>query len=137
MLPREKRLTKHRDFLKIAAQGHAVFGPYSTLRIRRLAEGPSRVAFITSTKVFKLAVDRNRAKRRMREVLSKVWPKIPPHLHLLFILKPECKSVDWNLLVAEVERMLDRVPEALLRPAKPSSRAKKQADKMSRPKPSV
>jgi hypothetical protein len=73
----------------------------------------------------------------MREVLAKVWPKIPPHLHLLFILKPECKSVAWDLLVAEVERMLSRVPEALQHPAKPSSRAKKQAAKMSRPKPAV
>jgi ribonuclease P protein component len=134
MLPKPKRLTKHRDFLKLAAQGHTVFGPFATLRIRHTLKDQTKVAFITSTKVFKLAVDRNRAKRRMREVVAGLWPILPQNMHLLFILKPECKSVAWEVLVTEVKRMVERIPEALLRPVKPSSRAKKQAAKMSQPK---
>lgn len=134
MLPKPKRLTKHRDFLKLASHGHAVFGPYATLRIRQTPNEPTRAAFITSTKVFKLAVDRNRAKRRMREVVAGLWGSLPPNTHLLFVLKPECKSISWDLLVAEVKRLVERIPEALQKPAKPSSRARKQAAKMARPR---
>lgn len=135
MLPKPKRLTKHRDFLKLAAQGHAVFGPYATLRIRQTPGDQTRVAFITSTKVFKLAVDRNRAKRRMREAVAQLWPILPSNMHLLFVLKPECKTVAWDKMLAEVKRMVERIPEALQHPSKPSSRARKHAAKMSKPKP--
>jgi ribonuclease P protein component len=137
MLPKPKRLTKHRDFLKLASYGHTVFGPYATLRVRLIPGESTKVAFITSTKVFKLAVDRNRAKRRMREVVANLWPILPPNTHLLFVLKPECRTVAWEALTAEVKRMVERIPEALQKPAKPSSRARKQAAKMSRPKPEI
>lgn len=135
MLPKPKRLTKHRDFLKIAAKGHVVFGPLATLRIRAVKDEPTKVAFITSTKVFKTAVDRNRAKRRMREALRLLWPELPANMHLLFVLKPECRTIAWESMVEEVKRMVSRIPEALLKPPKPSSRARKQATKLARPKP--
>jgi ribonuclease P protein component len=135
MLPKPKRLTKHRDFLKIAAKGHVVFGPLATLRIRSVKDEPTKVAFITSTKVFKKAVDRNRAKRRMREAVRLLWGELPQNSHLLFVLKPECRTVAWEAMIQEVGRMISRIPEALQKPPKPSLRARKQADKMSRPKP--
>ncbi len=134
MLPKPKRLTKQRDFLKLASAGHTVFGPFATLRVRQIKNQPSKVAFITSTKVFKKAVDRNRAKRRMREAVGLLWDKIPAEMHLLFILKPESKTADWKVLLAEVERLISHIPEALLRPSKPSSRAAKHSAKLSRPK---
>lgn len=135
MLPKPKRLTKQRDFLKLASSGHTVFGPFATLRVRQIKNQPSKVAFITSTKVFKKAVDRNRAKRRMREAVAQLWDKIPAEMHLLFILKPESKTAEWSILIQEVERLISRIPEALLKPSKPSSRAAKHKARMSRPKP--
>ncbi len=134
MLPKPKRLTKKRDFLKLASQGHTVFGPFATLRIRQVPKKATQVAFITSTKVFKKAVDRNRVKRRLREVIRELWPELPAEMHLLFILKPEALKAEWPALGEEVRRMLSRIPEALSRPAKPSSRALKQKAKMARPK---
>lgn len=120
--------------MKLASQGHSVFGPFATLRVRHTKGLPSKVAFITSTKVFKKAVDRNRAKRRMREAISLLWSEIPAEMHLLFVLKPESRTAAWDILVAEVRRMLARVPEALAKPAKPSSRALKHRAKLSKPK---
>ncbi len=134
MLPKAKRLTKKRDFLKLASKGHSVFGPFSTLRVRQTPGHMSKVAFITSTKVFKKAVDRNRAKRRMREVIRLNWSDIPAEMHLLFVLKPESRDAKWEDLTTEVKRMLTRIPEALAKPPKPSSRALKHKAKLSKAK---
>jgi len=136
MLPKSKRLTKQRDFLKLAASGHTVFGPYATLRVRQVPGKATQVAFITSTKVFKKSVDRNRVKRRLREVVRLLWHELPAGMHLLFILKPEALKAEWPLLTAEIKRMITRIPEALTKPIKPSSRALKHKAKISRPKPS-
>ncbi len=134
MLPKTKRLTKTRDFMKLAVQGRPVFGPFATLRVRKLTKGETRIAFITSTKVFKRSVDRNRAKRRMRAVLRSLLSEIPESLHLLFILKPETRDVKYELLVKEIRRLLSKIPEALTRPAKPSTRGSKFLKKYPTPK---
>ncbi|MFA4954972.1 MAG: ribonuclease P protein component [Patescibacteria group bacterium] len=134
MLPRAKRLTKQRDFIKLAQQGRSIFGPLATLRVRQITGEKSKVAFITSTKVMKKAVDRNRAKRRMREAVRANWNLILPEMHLLFILKPEACTVEYKSMLEEVARLISKIPEALTKPVKPSSRALKHAQKMGRPK---
>ncbi|MDD2326511.1 MAG: ribonuclease P protein component, partial [Alphaproteobacteria bacterium] len=115
-------------------QGRSIFGPYATLRVRKTPGEASKAAFITSTKVFKLSVDRNLAKRRMREAVATLWNQIPPETQVLFVLKPESKTAEYPKLLAEVTRLLSKIPEALLQPPKPSSRARKNSEKMSRPK---
>lgn len=125
MLPRDKRLTKKKDFMKLAVQGRPIFGPYMTLRIRETLNAPTKVAFITSTKVMKLAVDRNRAKRRMREVVRGLWSELPLHFSLLFILKPETKDVAYDKLIEETRRLIAKIPEAMTKPPKVSSRGSK------------
>ena len=134
MLPKAKRLTKKKDFMKLAVQGRSIFGPFATLRARQAANSDTRVAFITSTKVFKKAVDRNRAKRRMREVVRLVWPDLPPGMQLLFVLKPESKDADHAKLVEEVKRLISKIPEAMSKPPKPSSRGVKFSSRLSQPK---
>lgn len=133
MLPKSQRLTKKRDFMKLAVQGRSIFGPYATLRILQ-KKGPTRVAFITSTKVFKLSVDRNRAKRRMRDVLHQLFSELPPDMSLLFVLKPESRDAEFTKLIEEVKRMIAKIPEAMTKPAKPSSRGVKFKTKQSTPK---
>jgi len=134
MLPKPRRLTKQRDFTKLAVHGRSVFGPYMTLRVNVRPKEPTRVGFITSTKVMKKAVDRNRAKRRMREVVRALLPEIPEHFSLLFILKPETKDVPFEALIAEVRRLVAKIPEAMTRPAHVSSRGKKVMQKHATPK---
>lgn len=133
MLDKARRLTRKRDFMKLATQGRPIYGQFSALRVRALPGVSSQVAFITSTKVMKRAVDRNRAKRRMRAILRELWSSVPTGLHLLFILKPECKSVDYKTLQDEVLHMLSKIPAALQKPAKISSRGVKYKNKYARP----
>ena len=135
MLPRPLRLTKKKDFLILATKGRSIFGPYATLRIVETKKGmKGKVGFIISTKVFKRAVDRNLTKRRSREAIRKLMPEVPTNVNLLFVLKPEAKDVDHIKLVEEFKRLMTKVPEALLKPAKPSSRGVKHRSKMAQPK---
>lgn len=140
MLDKARRLTKKRDFMKLATQGRPVYGAFAVLRIRKNAGHTSHVAFITSTKAMKLAVDRNRAKRRMRALLREMWAEVPAGLHLLFVLKPEVAKAEYGALREEVKRLLAKIPAALEKPAKISSRGhkfiKKHADHPQHPKAS-
>ena len=135
MLPRPLRLTKKKDFTRLALKGRSVFGPYATLRIVEVRpKETGKVAFITSTKILKRAVDRNRAKRRFREAVRSLLAEIPQGVNLLFVLKPEARDADYQKLVAEVRRLVSKIPEALLQPSRPSSRGKKHQTKLVLPK---
>ena len=135
MLPRPLRLTKKKDFMILATKGRSIFGPYATLRIVEVKKGmKGKIAFIISTKVFKRAVDRNLTKRRSREAIRKLLPEVPAGVNLLFVLKPEARDVEHTKLIEEFRRLMTKVPEALLKPAKPSSRGVKHRSKMGAPK---
>lgn len=135
MLDRSKRLTKKKEFTRLAIKGRSIFGPYATLRIVEARTGEaSRVAFITSTKIFKHAVDRNRTKRRLREVVRALLAEIPAGVNLLFIAKPEARDAEFQKLMDEIRRLISKIPEALKQPARPSSRGVKHKKKMTQPK---
>ncbi len=130
MLPRAKRLTKKRDFTHLALRGRSIFGPYATLRIVETRPNEAgRVAFITSVKMMKRAVDRNRTKRRLREAVRGLLTDIPRNVNLLFIAKPDARTADYPKLVAEIRRLILKIPEAMKRPPQPSSRGKKHQKK--------
>lgn len=129
MLTKTHRLTQKRDFAKLSTHGRSVFGPFVTMRVRSTGEEGPRIAFITSTKVFKRSVDRNRVKRRLRAILRELLAEVPKKIHLLFIVKPEALKAPHLDLVAEIRRLLTKIPEALTKPAKPSPGAIKSAQR--------
>lgn len=135
MLPRPKRLTRKKDFMTLAVRGRSVFGPYATLRVvETRKDQPGKIAFITSTKIFKRSVDRNRTKRRLREAVRSLMSEVPTRVHLLFVAKPEARDAEYQKLVEEMRRLISKIPEALAKPPKPSSRGVKHQKKMSAPK---
>ena len=119
----------------MAVKGRPIFGPLFTLRIMPMKGQPAKIGFITSTKVMKLAVHRNRAKRRMREAARMLYSEFLPEMAYAFILKPEVRTAKFELLESEIRRMIERIPEALTKPPKMSSRGKKVTLKFSQPKP--
>lgn len=137
MLAKTHRLTKNRDFTKLSTQGRSVFGPFATMRVRPVAEKTPRIAFITSTKAFKLAVDRNRIKRRLRAIARELLPETPAGVHLLFIVKQEALKTTHAELIAEIRRLLTKIPEALTKPAHLSPGAiKRESKRKAHAKPS-
>jgi ribonuclease P protein component len=133
MLPASQRLKKTKDFALMATKGRSIFGPLATLRVRLDSKipknAPSKIGFIVSTKVFKRAVKRNLAKRRFRSAVHELLPIIPPGYHLLFILKPETLTEDYQTIKEEVVRLISKIPETMSKPLKLSPRAKKEMGK--------
>jgi ribonuclease P protein component len=118
MLPKHQRLRRARDFALLSQKGRVVFGPFFTLRFRPSQEA-TKIGFVTSTKLFKTAVKRNRAKRRMREVLRLLRAEWPARYDLLYILKPETLTAAFGDLQASVRRSFEKMPEAMKQPPKP------------------
>ncbi len=129
MLPKSKRLSKKKDFAKLGVHGRSSYGPHMTMRVCKVRFDEPRVAFITSTKVMKKAVDRNRAKRRMREIIRRLWEDIPKNVYLVFVLQATVKDIPNDDLVTEVRHLLEKVPLTLLKPARLSPRARKNRAK--------
>ncbi|MBU2509169.1 ribonuclease P protein component [Patescibacteria group bacterium] len=128
MFEKQFRLTKAKDFEKLGTKGRSVYGPFMVMRVRPVSDGP-KVAFITSTKVFKSAVDRNRVKRRLRHVLKTHINEVPNNVHILFIVKREALKAPHDELAEEARRLILKIPEALKKPPKLSPRAQKMKEK--------
>lgn len=123
MLPKSDRLRRAKDFALLSQKGRVIYSPFYALRLRPSRE-PTKVGFVTSTKVFKTAVKRNRAKRRMREVLRLLKTEWPKHADLLFILKYDVLHAAFPDLQAAVRRSFEKIPEALSRPPTPRKNIK-------------
>ena len=122
MLPKVDRLRRAKDFALLSQKGRVVYSPFFALRLRP-ASG-TKVGFVTSSKVFKTAVKRNRGKRRMREVLRLMKTEWPKGFDLLFILKLEVLDAKFPELQAAVTRAFEKIPEAMSKPAQPRKNMK-------------
>ncbi len=118
MLPKIQRLRRAKDFALLSQKGRVVFGPFFTLRFRQ-SDAPTKVGFVCSAKIFKTAVARNRAKRRLREAARLVRPDWPTQLDLLCIAKVEVLTADFQVLVASFRRLFEKIPAAMLAPPRP------------------
>lgn len=123
MLPKPERLRRAKDFALLSQKGRVVYSPFYALRLRP-SHTPTKVGFVTSTKVFKTAVKRNRAKRRMREILRLLRNEWPKQLDLLFILKMETLDAEFDALQSAVKRSFEKIPEALSKPPTPRKNLK-------------
>jgi len=117
----------------MATKGRSIFGPLAVLRVRLESREPrmaqSKIGFIVSTKIFKRAVKRNLAKRRFRSAVRELLAQIPTGYHLLFVLKPETLTADYQVMKQEILRLVSKIPETMVRPLKLSPRAKKEMGK--------
>lgn len=118
MLPKNERLRRAKDFALLSQKGRVVYSPFYALRIRA-SQTPTKIGFVTSAKVFKTAVARNRGKRRMREVLRLLKADWPKNMDLLFILKIELLKADFKDLETMVRRSFEKIPEAMQKPPAP------------------
>ncbi len=72
---------------RLFQEGTACRGRYTVLIVRRAVEGPTQVVFVASRKVGG-AVERNRAKRVMREAYRAILDQMPTDsLHIALIAR--------------------------------------------------
>jgi ribonuclease P protein component len=104
---RDQRLRVSADFARLKAEGRPFRGPLCVLVTLAVPGERTRVAFIASRRSVGGAVQRNRARRRMREVVRRRWPRVNREgLLILFVASRRVLTAPAPELSAEIERLL-------------------------------
>jgi len=109
-----ERLKKRADFLAVAAAGTRIHGAGFVLQLRDRADGKAaRVGFTVSKKVG-TAVERNRVRRRLREIVRRHGPDaIRSGCDYVVIGRRNALDLPFDRLSADLSRALARSPAPL------------------------
>jgi ribonuclease P protein component len=106
-LGREARLRNSREFVAVQSGGTLFRGRCALLLVLPRPGDPTRVGFIASKRGVGGAVSRNRARRRLREIVRRRWTRVPPEGFLLvFIASRRTLDAAHQALATEVETLL-------------------------------
>ncbi len=117
MLPSGMRLRRSRDFQAVYRVRKSWASPHLALYVRFRSEGvrdgapPVRLGFVISKKIAKRAHDRNRLKRRLREISrNRILPQRRPGRpwDALFVARASAPALDFAQLAADVEMLCRR-----------------------------
>ena len=108
MLPRAARLCRNRDFQAVYSRRRSWATPRLVLYVRPRApqSGPARFGFVISKKIAKRAHDRNRLKRRLREICRHdLLPRLRPGTvaDALFVTRTPAPAATFAELAADVD----------------------------------
>ncbi|MFZ3054594.1 MAG: ribonuclease P protein component [Minisyncoccales bacterium] len=108
MLPKENRLKKEKEFEAVFKGGRTVKG--NSIFLKYLANGTdkTKVGFVVSKKVSKLAVKRNKTKRRMREIVRLRKKEIKEGLSIIFIALPSINNAGYEEIKKDIESILNK-----------------------------
>lgn len=103
----DHRLRTSRDFARIKGGATPLRGPHCLLLVLRSPSERTRVGFIASRRGVGGAVQRNRARRRLREIVRRRWPRMAHRGYLLvFVANRSALDASHQMLATEVERLL-------------------------------
>ena len=101
------RLRSTREFDLLKSSGVSLKGRHCLLVVAARPGETSRVGFIASKKGVGGAVQRNRARRRLREIVRRRWPRVPvTGFWLLLIAFRSVLVAPHQDLALDVERLL-------------------------------
>jgi ribonuclease P protein component len=104
---REHRLRLSRDFVRVKGQGTALRGRHCLVVVCAAAGEPTRVGFVASKRGVGNAVQRNRARRRLREIVRRRWERVPHTGYLMmFVAYRSTLTALHQELASDVERVL-------------------------------
>ena len=106
-MERKHRLTRSIDFKRVRRMGRSLAHPLAVLISLRNDLALTRLG-VSAAKSIGSAVQRNRAKRRLREVLHSHWPKIASGWDVILIARPGAVDAEWDLLQSAINGLLQR-----------------------------
>jgi len=108
-IPAAQRLRSVADFARVRAEGRPVRGTHCLVVVVTADELTSRVAFVASRKAVGGAVQRNRARRRLREIVRRYWPRVRPRgIWLMFVAFRSTLTAPHTELTLDIERIMTR-----------------------------
>ena len=118
MLPESNRLRSKRDFKLAYKKGRSFVNPMLVLYVRPTRGDACRIGFSISKKLGG-AVERNRIKRRLREVLRANAAKLSPGFDVILVGRGRLKDASFQSMAIAVADLLQRArllvdnPEAI------------------------
>lgn len=106
MLPRDQRLRAHRDFQRVYRAGKSWAHPLVALHVVP-GESGQRIGISASKKVGK-AVVRNRARRRLREVVRALLPEWKHGFDAVLVVRTAAAEAEFAALHAAVAELARR-----------------------------
>ncbi len=106
-MKRAWRLQKQVDVQRVWQEGRAFAHPLVILRVRANQLPQTRAAVVAGKKLGN-AVERNRAKRRLREALRAQFLQIAPGFDLVLIARGNVNAVPFTQIVSAVHEVLVR-----------------------------
>ncbi|NLK08873.1 MAG: ribonuclease P protein component [Firmicutes bacterium] len=110
-----ERLTLPADFRRVYAQGKIVKHRLVVLHYLANGQGTTRVGFSVSKKLGN-AVNRNRIKRRLREIMRKQSPLLKPGYDLVVSARIQCRNAAFREVKQAVDATLGNA-QLVLNPA--------------------
>ncbi len=108
-MKRVHRLRRPQQFQRVRREGRTVYHPLLQLNVASNRRKHTRCGFVV-TKRIGSAVQRNRARRRIREAVRLVFDHIVPGVDLVVIVRSaEVTTVPFMTLQATIEQLLRRV----------------------------
>jgi ribonuclease P protein component len=109
MFKKENRLTKQKDFDNVFKKGRSVFNKILGLKFIANDLNINRFGVIVSNKISKKAVERNKIKRRIREVLQKEDPILKQGYDVVVIALAEVKDKKYQDLEQILKEKLSKL----------------------------
>jgi ribonuclease P protein component len=106
-MPALPMLRRRADFDEIGRRGRTQSSPLLVLRSLRTGRGETRIG-LSTPRTLGGAVQRNRIRRRMRELIRGRIGRIGPGWDLLLIVRPLATNASWDELGSTLDELLRR-----------------------------
>jgi len=108
MRARSERLTRPADFDRVRSQGQAHGTSLCVVIVARNASGPARIG-VAAGKRIGGAVQRNRARRLLREGVRPLYPSIAPGWDIVLLARHAILDVKSTRVTAQLEQVFRRL----------------------------
>ena len=101
------RLRSNRDFKRVYKRGKRFWNHNFTLIVNKNSGLGTRIGFSVTTK-YGNAVERNRIKRQLREILRKKYDHLDKNLDMVIIPKKNTKDMNYEQLRSSLNHVIRR-----------------------------
>jgi len=109
MLAKTNRLTKDKDFNNVFKKGRSSFDKLIGIKAVPDQQENSRFGILVSSKISKKAVERNKIKRQIREIIRLQLDKIKSGYDIVIITLPEILGKNYQEIEQSVDRNLQKL----------------------------
>ena len=106
VLKRENRIRSKREFLEIKNKGRILYSPLFGFLVYKENDDLKKFGFVVSKKISKKAVDRNRIRRILSEVVRKNLEKFENGTRIVFLTKQEILGKKMEEIETEINKFL-------------------------------